>query len=305
MATTVTLSIFSGRKNPQTQLSGEAERELLGRVRRLRGGSPQRVKDVRPFGMGVFRVTREDKAQFLCGGGLIEFGLYPFSYPDNEGIERFLIDVFPDTVVSNALKRKLKAYIKERHRPPSALKRYKRCKPNPAIDARPFDPNWGTVGFNHLPCNNCYDYANDQVTDTYSQPGYGGGQVFADHTPAAITAAAIRDGLASVPNLSDPLKKPGSGWYVALLLGSVPTASGKREADYHWLRQNKNGCWSHKIGGDSVWNTDSNFKPIYDPQAAAYDWGLIHYNKFGGYFRTNDKVIIQGYGPKWCHDWGW
>lgn len=304
MVTTVTLQVFSGRANPWVQLSAEAEAELTRRLRRLKNVVRQRVQDTRPFGIGVLRANRSDRSQLLCDGALVELAAYPFSYADSEQIYGLLLEAFPEPLVSHALKRRMKRLARSTLLLP-AKRRYKPCAPNPAVDARPFNLNWGTVGFNHQPCNNCYDYANDRLTDTYSQPGYGSGQLFTAHTAAAIGDAAVRDGLVRVPNLSDPLKKPGSGWYVALFLGSVPTASGKRELDYHWLRQNREGCWSHKLGPGSICNTDSNGVPIYDPLSAVYNWGGINYNKFGGFFRTTAAATIKGFEPAWCQDWGW
>jgi hypothetical protein len=306
MVTTVTLQVFSGRPNPHVVLSSEAEEELTKRLRRLSKVVRQRVQDRRPFGIGVLRATRSNRSQMLCDGALVELTAYPFSYADSEKIYDLLLGAFPDSVVPRALKRRMKALAGSTPLAFTTKGSYKRCKPNPAVDARPFDLNWGTVGYNHQPCNNCYDYANDQITDTFSQPGYGSGQIFTAHTAAAIGDAAVRDGLVRVPNLTDPLKKPGSGWYVALLLGSVPGTGPKREFDYHWLRQNKEGCWSHKLGSGSVWNTDSTGKPIYDPLSATYNWGGVVYNKFGGFFRTNSTVTIKGVGlTSWCYDWGW
>lgn len=318
MPTIVSLSLFSGRPNPRIELSPAAAEELRNRIRRLRGGRRERVWDARPFGIGILRVTREDRTQLLCGAGLIELALYPYSYPDTEGIEAFLIEQFPDSAVPAMFKRKLKAQIATRAVSPK-MKRYKPCKGNAAVDAQPFDPFWGTLGYNHWPCNNCYDYANNQITDTYSQPGYGSGQVFTAYSAwgvqalslasvrDSIKAAAIRDGLVSVTTLTDPLKKPGSGWYVALLLGSAPIGGGKREWDYHWIKQDKSGCWSHKLGSGAVWNTDSNFAPIYDPQTAVFNFGGVFvYDKFAGYFRTTAKAMIKGFDPTTnCYDWGW
>lgn len=46
--------------------------------------------------------------------------------------------------------------------------------------------------------NNCYNYANDLVTNTYAQPGRGGGQMYDAINNNAIQQASLRDGLVVV-----------------------------------------------------------------------------------------------------------
>lgn len=261
MPITVTLCVFSGRPNPRFQLAAEEEQELLRLLRRLRVRDSRRVSDVRPTGFGIIRVTRGGSSQFLCGGGLIEFPLQP-SLRDDPGIENWLIGLCPRPLLPSKLKRVLIDYIKVKEKARALpLKKRPPCKPNPAADSPVFDEFWAAGGwngnplsYNHQFCNNCYDYANNQQTDTFSQPGYGGGQIFSKYTISNIAAASALDGLVKVANPTSPLAL-GKGWYVALLIGRVGDSH-----DFHWVRQDQSGCWSHKLGSGSVWDTDSNFK---------------------------------------------
>ena len=50
----------------------------------------------------------------------------------------------------------------------------------------------------------------------------------------------------------------GKGWYVALVVWPG--------TDYHWYRQDKVGCWSHKPGQTAVRNVDNAGQPIADPK---------------------------------------
>ena len=61
--------------------------------------------------------------------------------------------------------------------------------------APPYNPRrWNR--FEHIVrCNNCYNYANTLITNTYVQPGRGSGQQYAQITPNAVRDAAVRDGL--------------------------------------------------------------------------------------------------------------
>jgi hypothetical protein len=51
-----------------------------------------------------------------------------------------------------------------------------------------------------------------------------------------------------------------------------------------------------------------NLKPIRDPVNASffYAGGMVRYDQFCGYFRTNVGVTIKGVSPTTpCWDWGW
>jgi hypothetical protein len=139
-------------------------------------------------------------------------------------------------------------------------------------------------------CNNCYDYANNQLTDSYSQPGLGGGQEFTSYAAGNLTAAATLDGLEKRPNCTVPLGQ-GFGWYVALFTGKVGD-----ESDFHWLKQDRSGCWSHKLGTGPPIKIDGDGKAIKSPENAvlSFGGGYAVYDKFCGYFRTQAGVTIKG-----------
>lgn len=60
-----------------------------------------------------------------------------------------------------------------------------------------------------------------------------------------------------------------------------------QDEDYHFLRQDSNGYWSHKPGGRKVTNYDASNKLIYDPSLADYNYkkndGHLNYDNFCGY----------------------
>ena len=47
--------------------------------------------------------------------------------------------------------------------------------------------------------------------------------------------------------------------------------------DFHWIRQNSDGTWSTKYGGEDVCNEDFSHNPILDPRTA--DFGEYEYIK--------------------------
>ena len=124
--------------------------------------------------------------------------------------------------------------------------------------------------------NNCYNYANDQITNTFAQPGRGSGRRFATLQCNDLDGAARRDGLGQAQGWQGPT----AGWYVALAVWP--------NQDYHWYRQDRNGCWSHKPGQASVTDLDNACKRIGDPRLA--DRGP--YQTFCGYKVTDRNARI-------------
>jgi hypothetical protein len=314
MSIAVSISLFFGRTNPHFDLSKEQERELASRLEGLRSGGDRWPTDALPFGIGTIRVTRkkdkETRVLFTAGGGVIAFPGLPRPFPDTGGVGAFLLEICPEPLLPIPTRGVLIDLWKLRHVAKKGVRT--KCSYNVTADAVAFDPDWATglspnLGgqWNRQPCNNCYDYANQQITSTFSQPGLGGGQIFDTCDCASITAAAIRDGLVPVPHAKDPLG-PGQGWYVALVVGTAVRGAGSIP-DYHWLKQDKSGCWSHKPGEALPTDRDVNGKQIRTPDSAAFDKaGSWKYDTFCGYFRTTAGVTILGYDlPSWCPEVTW
>lgn len=57
-----------------------------------------------------------------------------------------------------------------------------------------------------------------------------------------------------------PDDKPDQGHYIGLLIWPG--------TNFHWVRLDDNGNWSHKPGGTAVRNTDNNGDVITDPSKA-------------------------------------
>ena len=155
-----------------------------------------------------------------------------------------------------------------------------RCPPCHAHDAPAYNPAfWNTPA--RQPKNNCYNYANDQATNTFAQPGRATGHMYPS-PPACpgVRAGATSDGLHAVPNFHGTLG-PGHGWYVALVIWP--------NVDYHWYRQDKVGCWSHKPGQTAARNTDNSGHLIADPRTC----NRGNYTIFCTYMITTRHVHIR------------
>ena len=93
---------------------------------------------------------------------------------------------------------------------------------------------------------NCYNYGNDVVTNTFAQPGRGSG-VCSHHdrpcvpnTCADVRRAAESDGLLW-RGTELPTSLPTKGHVVSLHIWP--------QSNFHWLRMDANFTWSHKPGG--------------------------------------------------------
>ena len=140
-------------------------------------------------------------------------------------------------------------------------------------------PSYSPVGWNSGSTrmrNNCYNYANDQITNTLAQPGRGSGRRFATLQCNDLDGAARRDGLGQAQGWQTPT----AGWYVVLAMWP--------NRDYHWYRQDRNGCWSHKPGQASVTDLDNACKRIGDPRLA----DRAPYQTFCGYKVTDRNARI-------------
>ena len=145
-------------------------------------------------------------------------------------------------------------------------------------------PVAGWNDWNVQPYNNCYNFATDIRTDTFAQPGVGGG------SPAAYppfdclpdTSGAIADGLRPGVDLADLRRTSGlpQGHIAALLVWPG--------TDFHWARLEADGTWAHKPGNLPATNLDNSGQPITDPRIANFS---PYY--FCGFFWVGPNVHIR------------
>lgn len=142
--------------------------------------------------------------------------------------------------------------------------------------ATPFNPNfWNDPA--HITRNNCYNFACNQRTDTFAQPGRAHGYTI----PASVSCADVDTGALRDGNHRWGDCFPGSDfglWIIAMVTGVL---GGQR--DYHWYRLHTGGTWCHKPGGTSARNYDNCGQPIRDPRTACRDG----YVSFCGFYQTD------------------
>ncbi|KAH3711548.1 uncharacterized protein LOC127858699 [Dreissena polymorpha] len=137
--------------------------------------------------------------------------------------------------------------------------------------------------------NNCYNYVNNRITDTFAQPGRSKDECGMpdELTGNDVKVAAICDGLQVVParNMSS---LPEHDWNLVALV-FWPPKLGSKTFDFHWYRLDGDGTWSHKPGKTSATNVDDSGQHIRDPRHA--DRG--EYTEFIAFMETRqDKVLL-------------
>jgi hypothetical protein len=286
LGTQVTLHVFSGRPDPSWQLTPKQEREF---EERLRGS--QTITAERPSGLvgGLgyrgFSVRRSAASPFgdmhlLVHEGIFDQGTGLPNLIDPHGTEQWLLTTGGRGIVED-----LANHVSANFRPSQQTfanlltLEGDGCPACVAIDAPTYEPtrwNIPTV----QPYNNCYNYANNRPTNTFAQPGRASGHPNSVMSCAKVSPAAQYDGLRPVGAFNDAIEA-GEGYYIALVVWPGQ--------DYHWYRQDRNGCWSHKPGQTAARNVDNAGQKITNPQTC--DRGP--YSDFCGYMVTNAGLVIS------------
>jgi hypothetical protein len=287
MSLTVTLNVFSGRPNPVWIVPENKTTEFATRVSRISTTSNLKPVGVREgLGYRGFSVRHNEEAgSFYVHAGIVDPGVAgPSLLANDREIEDWLLSTAGSQISSE-----VKAHVKQSlankvsHQALKATSPPPKCPKCAAADA----PAYGPGGWNIpsvQPFNNCYNYANNRITNTFAQPGRAAGKMYSQLKTCtgkgAVQPAAVADGLVASANFSAPLAA-GHGWYVALVLWPG--------SDYHWYRQDKVGCWSHKPGSTAVRNVDNAGNPISDPKTA----NRGPYTVFCTYMITKSSVHVS------------
>lgn len=261
MTVIVTLDMYSGLPNPSWELSDEDAQKLkamlASRVQISSATSPGALSRLGYRGLIVSASDPNLAPSVLRAfDGILEAAslAQPNVIDHDSEVELFLLGT-----AGTALRRDEYELVREQVE--------KNVEGGPAGSSKgfepmaepPFDPGkWNnneTVRLN----NNCYNYANDKITNTFAQPGRASG-FQAPYPPSCggTSEGATKDGLISIP---DPAVTPVEGQVVALVV-----APGPQMFDYHWYRRDSNGKWSHKPGSTSATNRDNSGKAIDDPR---------------------------------------
>ncbi len=123
--------------------------------------------------------------------------------PERIRLQRLLLETIPNELITNEVRQSVSNETGT-VAPQCPTRRRKRLAP-------PFETFlWNDV-LKQRRNNNCYNYANIQITNTYAQPGKGSGPKFDMLNGVSVRDAAIRDGLLLLvpqPSALDPV--PGA-----------------------------------------------------------------------------------------------
>lgn len=283
MPSIVTLDVYSGRPNPTWIIEDDQLTQLrdLGAMETAARLGPLPVLGYRGFQV---RPIESEHAPASRIEGMPESapGAGDATVTASPAAEEFLLSTAGPHIdgelrgfVEQAITRGFDRELIDRLEAARAAK----CPTCHAADAPVYNPAyWNTAS--RQPHNNCYNYANDQATNSFAQPGRASGHMYTALTCQSVQPAATSDGLRACANFAGPLQ-PGQGWYVALVIWPGN--------DYHWYRQDKVGCWSHKPGGTAARNTDNAGHAILDPRSC----NRGPYTTFCTYMITTRGVRIR------------
>jgi hypothetical protein len=296
MALLVELDIFSGQPNPRWVLSGEQERDFRRKHMQKQASSlgdqpilgyrgflvhetdPETFR-TKPFNLLRYKAEQRRRNVRTAASGAAPKGTNKIA--GAPALEEFLLAT-AGNAVDTELRQHVVGAIAE---VPKKLELFAgtdvkaSCPVCMAADAPAYNPSqWNSNPV--LTQNNCYNYANNQITNTFAQPGKASGHPMTGNTCPGVQPSAQADGLVTTAGFSGRLTA-GNGWYVALVIWP-----GR---DFHWYRQDKVGCWSHKPGRTPATNKDSSGAAISDPQAC----NRGNYTVFCSYMITKSTVHIR------------
>lgn len=152
-----------------------------------------------------------------------------------------------------------------------------------------YNPKMWNENYDDRLNHNCYAYVIDDYKPNRPkrpQPGHRDRNIETfrkqDYTREEITRRAIYDNPAIY--CTDPNKACEKGYYKGVLVID-------RYKNYHWLRQDSNGYWSHKPGQLSVTNVDASGKLIKNPSKA----DLVYDHN-----RNDYTLVYSDVGPYFC-----
>jgi hypothetical protein len=289
MSIKVTLNVYSGRTNPSWELTDEQSEAFLEQIERLLQSTTTKPSAVLGgLGYRGFLVERPASApqgplSMYIHEGIVDRGLGELNAIDgNQVVERSLLEsgrraideeLFNYVAQEMKIRRDIGALLHGLGTAPTG------CPSCVAADAPVYNPTkWNIPTIQ--PYNNCYNYANDHITNTFAQPGRAHGKPIANLSCGGAQPSAVADGLAPVGGFGGALST-GKGWYVALVIWP-----GR---DYHWYRQDSVGCWSHKPGQTAARSVDNVGAAIGDPRTC----NRGPYSDFCGYLITTRSVVIR------------
>jgi hypothetical protein len=259
----VMLHVFSGRQNPEWQLSDLQTRELRERLEAIRSTSFEKPAGI-VGGLGYtgfsLTATQEDniEPQIFVHDDLVDLGPQNVSLRSSgRDLENWLLGTGGDAV-EPAVRR----HVEELIRPIAYAGYGQRPMRARVLEVPRFEPHVWNNNPQTMRDNNCYNYACNLMTNTFAQPGRAGGYNPASISVADYNRAVASDGLEVLADPNSPQMTPADGHFMALVIWPG--------GDFHFYRlDDYTALWSHKPGSTQARDTDHSGAQISDPKAAA------------------------------------
>ncbi|MFL9897890.1 hypothetical protein PQR71_06910 [Paraburkholderia fungorum] len=255
MSAVVTMHVFSGRPDPAWELTEDQRTELADRLARFKKTTLLKPPGILgALGYRGFTIStvgeRDFEPEIYVHAGIVDtsrFGINLLS--DDPDLEEWLLSTGGNTVDPSVVQ-----YVSQEL---SGGKVLALASAPTVLTVPPFNPGKWNNNPTIQKSNNCYNYANDKITNTFAQPGRGSGRMWSQLITCTsdVDPCAQHDGEISV---GPPTSTPIQGHFIALVLAV--------NYDYHWYRLDSNGLWSHKPGQTPARNTDNAGALITDPQ---------------------------------------
>ena len=280
MSVKIMLMVFSGRENPQWELSADQIGMLRDKLNGMRGTTMERP-DGMLGGLGYQGFSLECSQELelepsiFVHSNIVDLGPNSVALRDSgNSLEGWLLDT-----AGSAVEPKVRRYVQDQLGLPPAYAGAGAARTPRArgLEVPRYEPSiWNNDPTIRL-SNNCYNYANNKLTNTFAQPGRASGSTLARPlTSTAVARGAIADGLEALANPEGWQGTPAEGHWVALVLSSDID-------DYHWYRlDDVNARWSHKPGPTAARDVDGSLAQIADPRTC----DRRPYAEFVGFFQT-------------------
>ena len=292
MSARVMLDVFSGLPNPQWVLENHAYEDLLKMVKQLRVGARERGFEEAEWGYKGFVITSPGRPTIRIVAGVEA----KQSYLQVNGQDGFLVDA--DRSIEAWLLRNSGGIIEKFG---LTFEELTRARNESTIKGL---PGRKTVGFEcetgvEFPAtkagksswnnssSNCYNYANDHIAPGANPAGPGPNNKISWTTAEMIEAATDRDKLELLTPLGQlPVACPvNPDSHYLIICMRDPMGNGSF-TDFHCLRMDKDGKWSHKDGAGPVRRHDDIKNEITDLHQAHFKIPLT----FVGFFVSTKGV---------------
>ncbi len=278
MAVKVTLMVYSGRENPEWQLSADQVGQLRDKLTSLRGTTMERP-DGMLGGLGyqgfalVATQEMELEPNIFVHANIVDLGPSSVALRDSgNGLESWLLGTSGEAVDPKA-----RSYVQSQFAPVAYAGSAQRKPRAHALEVPRYEPSIWNNDPSIRRGNNCYNYANNKITNTFAQPGRASGITLPSPlTGQSVARGAVADGIEALANPEAWQSTPVEGHWAALVLSTDID-------DYHWYRlDDLNARWSHKPGQTPARDVDGSMAGIADPRTC----DRRPYGEFVGFFHS-------------------